>query len=721
LIDDAYSYDRVTNITRIDDLRDAAQILSGDPRRNTRIFEYDDLYRLRRVRFSFHAPGEPDGDDGGVLYRYDRIGNMLEKQSPNDPVQPPGSGSTDLGDLAYGGPLGTWNRIGRSAAEPGPHALTSCSSGGAYRYDGNGNMLEIDGLMCTWDFRNRLVHVEDDSMTAEYVYDFDDRRIVKKVWAKANDGSTAAAPDSSVVFVNRYFEVREFEQPVKYVWAGGMRVARISGTLDRSADRVQRISLRAGWNQFALAVDAPDAAEQLGVGTDPRVVSAHKWDVGSGKYVPVGISDPLPSSSIIWLNASEPFTLALVGAYTDPAGRALEAGWQMFPSAALEAAPIDDLLATRPAAVWMYDAGVGSWKGWFPDPLGFLSELPIYLSPGAVLVLDIPSPQIYEPKEAGERIQYYHPDHLGSTTVVTDASGSVLSRECYLPFGGTRFASTGGSPGREFGYGGKEKDRESGLYYYGARYYNPKLCRFITPDPIGRMDVLTGFPQSANLYALASNNPVVAGDPTGRWEETTVDGVQIYRVQKDDWVSKLALKKYGDPHAWKGRLRPTDETLKKRGVTLEEFNYDLIYPGDTFVEVGAVENAERKKGLKASQKAKLCRMDAIQYLKGELEKKMKAKAKSIHALAGDLGQRPLTDKEKAAKNFEKWASGPPPEHPVDRAWGRIIEWEIKMQHEQELEKWRQQYAEMEEKMEHYEELEREVQKQLKSIQDQLDE
>jgi uncharacterized protein RhaS with RHS repeats len=69
---------------------------------------------------------------------------------------------------------------------PGPHALSSLASNQpgvtnrVYSYDANGNMQEIDGLRCTWDFMDRLVQVEDQSMRAEYRYDFTGRRIYQK-------------------------------------------------------------------------------------------------------------------------------------------------------------------------------------------------------------------------------------------------------------------------------------------------------------------------------------------------------------------------------------------------------------------------------------------------------------------------------------------------------------------------------------------------------------
>ncbi len=92
--------------------------------------------------------------------------------------------------MAYGGTVGPTNRLGRQPNDPpGPHALTSTRNSKLetrnFPYDANGNMTEIDGLRCTWDFKDRLVGVEDNAMRAEYRYDYTDRRVLKRVWTKS--------------------------------------------------------------------------------------------------------------------------------------------------------------------------------------------------------------------------------------------------------------------------------------------------------------------------------------------------------------------------------------------------------------------------------------------------------------------------------------------------------------------------------------------------------
>jgi RHS repeat-associated protein len=103
---------------------------------------------------------------------------------------------------------------------------------------------------------------------------------------------------------------------------------------------------------------------------------------------------------------------------------------------------------------------------------------------------------------------YYHTDHLGSTRLVTDSGKTIVSAAVYHPFGE---ADIEGS--ESYLFTGKEKEA-TGLYYYGARYYDPELGTFISRDPIkGRMVN----PQTLNRYTYCQNNPTKYVDPWGEW------------------------------------------------------------------------------------------------------------------------------------------------------------------------------------------------------------
>ena len=120
-------------------------------------------------------------------------------------------------------------------------------------------------------------------------------------------------------------------------------------------------------------------------------------------------------------------------------------------------------------------------------------------------------------------------DHLGSTRLVTNATGSAIQRFDYAPFGEDESAYGLGNRNLMASYGvsgvptvkftGKERDAETGLDYFGARYFSGAQGRFISPDwspvpmPVPYADLAD--PQTLNLYTYVRNNPLSSADPDG--------------------------------------------------------------------------------------------------------------------------------------------------------------------------------------------------------------
>jgi RHS repeat-associated core domain len=128
----------------------------------------------------------------------------------------------------------------------------------------------------------------------------------------------------------------------------------------------------------------------------------------------------------------------------------------------------------------------------------------------------------YDENGAKESTSFYHSDHLGSSLAMTDETTTVVWNQTYLPFGETYKGTS--SVNNSHQYTGKEFNEETGLYYYGARYYHPGLGRFMSVDPAP--GVITD-PQSWNRYAYVQNSPFKYVDPDGEFLETAWDVFNI--------------------------------------------------------------------------------------------------------------------------------------------------------------------------------------------------
>jgi RHS repeat-associated protein len=123
-----------------------------------------------------------------------------------------------------------------------------------------------------------------------------------------------------------------------------------------------------------------------------------------------------------------------------------------------------------------------------------------------------------------ETIQfYYHPDHLGNSAFITDGNGEVYQHLEYFPFGETFIDEHSNQQLTPYLYNGKELDDETGLYYYGARYYDPVTSIWENVDPSWET------PQQIDKspYAYVQNNPVILVDPDGNQGEPPEQGGPI--------------------------------------------------------------------------------------------------------------------------------------------------------------------------------------------------
>jgi RHS repeat-associated protein len=160
------------------------------------------------------------------------------------------------------------------------------------------------------------------------------------------------------------------------------------------------------------------------------------------------------------------------------------------------------------------------------------------------------------------RTYYYHSDHLGSAQVVTNYQGQIHERLEYTPYGELWIdwrSADAPEDGTPYRFTGKELDPETGLYYYGARYLDPKTSRWISGDPaLGEYIPVAPVNDEAkkqnqnlpgqggvfnyvnlHVYHYAGNNPVKYTDPDGRDDEPVTDLSKIDDKIKVDMLTDV--------------------------------------------------------------------------------------------------------------------------------------------------------------------------------------
>jgi RHS repeat-associated protein len=157
--------------------------------------------------------------------------------------------------------------------------------------------------------------------------------------------------------------------------------------------------------------------------------------------------------------------------------------------------------------------------------------------------------------DSSNNVYYYAADHLGTSRVMALVpSGQTTASLCYdadfYPFGGERAYTNTCS--QNYKFTGKERDSESNLDNFGARYNSSSIGRFMSPDPIGIIRQKLRDPQQWSMYSYARNNPLKWLDPTGQYvcNGTKQECKAEQQLIKEDLKSKdpkvkAAAKVYG--------------------------------------------------------------------------------------------------------------------------------------------------------------------------------
>ena len=443
-----YSYDFMGNILGITNNTSPAGQIGGSTRHS---YSYDELYRLTEASGEFK--GKNTSQNYSLSMKYDIMGNILLKEQTQ----------AKDGDNQV---TGTYSLPYKYEGLQ-PNAATSIGEK-VFTYDANGNptgwqdTVNNDYRQLAWDEENRLTLISDNGYISRYVYDASGSRVIKShggtqgVYINgAPAGLVNSTPGNYTVYVSPYFAFSN-EKFTKHYYNGLTRVASKTGNGE--------------WvNQFRPAVF------ELTAGGINYIDRQQQLESDRRNYVKASGVPPGPPT--------------MKGIYTDP----LNTG-TAYP------------LAGTP------DAGVP--RGWPKQPV----FAPLGSPPGAPVqwgdevTNDNVKPGFgYLGSGNFEEIlcYFYHSDQLGSTSYITSASGEITQFISYLPYGEvfTEQHSGWDSPNK---FNAKELDTETGLYYYGARYYDPKTARWISPDPFAEK-----YPE-ISPYVYCSNNPVIYSDPDGK-------------------------------------------------------------------------------------------------------------------------------------------------------------------------------------------------------------
>lgn len=468
----SYSFDNIGNITGIND-----SVYS-----NTQSFEYDSLNRLTSAQGSY----------GSISYSYNSIGNILTG-----------------GDKSY------------SYSSDKPHAVSGLSDGTTFSYDEDGNLktkTKPDGtsINYTYDRENHLTKVSGDDSKENSSLKIS--ITLKSGW---NFFSLAVIPDSLKIedvfsgvssnlgHVSRYNPEKEgFEHYVKdsnfnqfesLEYGRGYQVYINSSSsceltiYGKALSESNKYSLKKGYNLIGCPSNKSTPLNKVlnNLQKDTDYSSVYEYYPESGKYIALGDEINISPGEAYFLKALK------------------DISWQL---------PYNQENASG-TTNFTYDGDGGritkevtsiSGDKTTTNYIGSLYELEretdfsrkhIYF--GSVKLCSI---------DSSSNAYYYHSDHLGSSNIITDADGNKSSRYEYYPYGVTYKSE--GQETTSYKYTGKEEDSSTGLYFYGARYYDPEIGRFTQPDTIVQAP---HDPQSLNRYTYARNNPIIYTDPNGHW------------------------------------------------------------------------------------------------------------------------------------------------------------------------------------------------------------
>ena len=452
VMENRYQYDAVDNILGITNAANPTSLTKLNKAklggRSSHTYEYDELNRL------IHANGKAKRASYDMVMSFGRMSEPLTK------VQKVDSTTTAK----------SYNFAYKYEDSNHPTAPTQIGHD-HYTYDANGNPVLVtnDSTNTTremyWDEDNRLMVLSDNGKTSRYTYNAAGERIMKSYGTMegvyingAPQGITFHETDNFTLYPASILSVNK-NRFTKHYFLGDKRVASRIGT--------GLFNNVYGRNGSYVTAGQQDYAERM------NQIQTQK----EAYYKKVGVAPGVPTEK---------------GAYGDPENTGV--GY----NAVLTELGNHDVP-----------------QGWIQTPHPNTTP---GTNPGAPVSWNDPSnpddPQAgygYIPNDTTkEETFFYHSDHLGSTSYITDDHANITQYDAYLPYGELLVDEHSSSEDLPYKFNGKQFDEETGLYYYGARNMNPITSLWYGVDPLAEKYASMGG------YVYTLDNPVKLVDTDGR-------------------------------------------------------------------------------------------------------------------------------------------------------------------------------------------------------------
>ena len=482
VMENRYQYDAVDNILGITNAANPTSLTKLNKAKlggkSSHTYEYDELNRL------VHANGKAKSASYDMVMSFGRMSEPLTKVQKVD--------STNTAK--------SYNFAYKYEDSNHPTAPTQIGHD-HYTYDANGNptLVTNDSTNTTremyWDEDNRLMVLSDNGKTSRYTYNAAGERIMKSYGTMegvyingAPQGITFHETDNFTLYPASILSVNK-NRFTKHYFIGDKRVASRIGT--------GLFNNVYGRNGSYVTAGQQDYAERM------NQIQKQK----EAYYKQQGIAPGVPTEK---------------GAYGDPENTGV--GYNAVLS-----------------ELGNHDVP----QGWIQTPRPNTTP---NTNPGPPVSWNDPTnpddPQVgygYIPNDTTkEETFFYHSDHLGSTSYITDAKANITQFDAYLPYGELLVDEHSSSEDMPYKFNGKQFDEETGLYYYGARYMNPVASIWYGVDPLAEKYISSG------AYTYCESNPIVFIDPNGEKKVVVTGGADVHNQYRLNFVkaSKNQLKKY---------------------------------------------------------------------------------------------------------------------------------------------------------------------------------